>query len=154
MSLFRDINDAQCLSLDGHAVDGWNSCLKPSLSCQHNSGVHGGSRGRAAGVQLRVSVPEIKLFRRQNVPQCFHTVSFALKIKTTQGCTCGSQGVFQKSLDASGAAWVRMCLEPASFSCSRVPCARNKQGIAGCCVQDPAFQSLAAILGEEIPDLV
>lgn len=110
MSLFRDINDAQCLSLDGHAVDRWNSCLKPSLSCQHNSGVHGGSRGRAAGVQLRVSVLEIKLFRRQNVPQCFHTVSFALKIKTTQGCSLVLRGCFRnpwmpQELLGSGCVW-------------------------------------------------
>ena len=76
--------DAPCLSLDGHPVDKEeNFCLKPSLTCQHNSATRGGSRGRAAEVQIRVSVLEIELFRRQSVLQCFHTVAFALKIKHT-----------------------------------------------------------------------
>lgn len=74
--------DAPCLSLDGHTVDKEeNFCLKPSLTCQHNSGMHAGNRGRAAEVQIRVSV---QLFRRQSVLQCFHTVTFALKIKHTR----------------------------------------------------------------------
>lgn len=90
--LSRDINDAQCSSLDGLTVDRKNFCLQPS---QHSSGVCAGGRGRAAEVQLRVSVLEIKLFRSQSIPQRFQTVTFALKIKNTQGSTCaGLQEVF------------------------------------------------------------
>jgi len=74
--------DAPCLSLDGQTVDEEeNSCLKLSLTCQHNSALHGGNRGRAAEVQIRVSALEMGLFRRQSVLQCFHAIVFALKIK-------------------------------------------------------------------------
>lgn len=55
--------DALCLFLGGHTVDKENFCLKPSLTCQCNSGMHGENRGRAAEAQIGVSVLEIELFK-------------------------------------------------------------------------------------------
>lgn len=74
----------------------------------------------------------------------------------------GSQEVSRIPGDTSVAAsdralHVSVCLEPAYFlehSEHRLPCTRNKQAIADCCMRDPTFQSLVVLLGEEELDLV